>query len=458
MTLRPEAVFLDRAADLRYQVYAQLARQAVCGVTVRDLAVKLHWRYQATYYVVDEILMDLEQLLGRRRPHLRAQLLAADPLPVPLAVYRSYLAQRSLVYQLVDAAIQNPGMAAEAFAKRHFISRSTLNRRLRGCNTWLAQYQLKLRGSRLCFVGAELNVCYFIYDFYWWAHRGTAWPLAAVDQAAVAQQVRALPHCPQSPVGQVQMQLFLAAIKLRAGQRHPPASNPALQALATQLETKAMGRLSKAAVACCELLALTQYQFGQAAVADASLSANVPKTVTAQLLAAVGGQVHPQLAANLLRLVYATWAFAGVPRWAQAPVNVIGTEAMFAALDELPATPAYALFHTHQAALANAAAVLADSRTLVGCAHRQVRVEVAVALDSPGAWQLREFLQVLPGVCQLVPVGSGGDLVITDHQVASPTLRHHPQRQFDWYADALALPAYRQALLTRIKLLRKRSR
>ncbi len=458
MTLRPEAVFLDRAADLRYQVYAQLARQAVCGVTVRDLAVQLHWRYQTTYNVVDEILMDLEQLLGRRRPHLRAQLLAADPLPVPLAVYRAYLAQRSLVYQLVDAAIQNSGMTAETFAKRHFISRSTLNRRLRGCKVWLAQYQLKLRGSRLCFVGAELNVCYFIYDFYWWAHRGTAWPLAAVDQATVARQVQALPHCPPSPVGRVQMQLFLAAIKLRAGQRHLPGSNPALQALATQLDSAAVDHLPKAAVTSCELLALTQLQFDDAAFGTALLLASVPQTVTARLLAAVGGQAPPQLAANLLRLVYATWAFAGVPRWAQAPVNATGAEAMFAALDALPDTPAYALFHTHTPALANAAAVLADPRTIVGCAHRQVRVEVAVALDSPGAWQLREFLQVLPGVCQLVPVGSGGDLVITDHQGASPTLQHHPQRQFDWFADALALPAYRQALLARITLLRKKPR
>lgn len=210
-------IFLAKADELKYQVYMMLARLGVNNVTVSDLSRLLGWRYQLTYNVLQEVLDDLEMIKAQPRVTLRDQLLAAKVLPVSLEAYRSYLARNSLVFQLLMTGIQSPVPSLNRFVDDHYVSISTVMRRLRPANALMtARFGIKFQTTKMNFVGSEANVCYFLFTLMWWAYRNVYWPFPLIDPNTLTPVLDAMALPMSSPLQTAQNRLLLAIVRARA--------------------------------------------------------------------------------------------------------------------------------------------------------------------------------------------------------------------------------------------------
>ncbi|WP_461215270.1 helix-turn-helix domain-containing protein [Lacticaseibacillus sp. GG6-2] len=471
-----ESIFLERGDALKYQVYAVLARHTVRDVSVSDISHLLNWKYQATYNVFDDILEDLQTLVAKPRQKLREQLLAAHELPVSLDAYRSILARRSLTYAAIDYATKDSEPSVQIFTSTHYVSRTTLLRRFRPVNVLLEVYHIKLKLATMRFEGPEVNIRYFLYAFYWWAHRLEYWAFDAIDPQLLDTERKQLSIRAGSPLENKQDQLFLAIIHVRLGHVQRIGDNALLESLATRIAAKQLRRGTLPVHVPVPSAALYNYfelsrprfdasQRGAAVVkAEAALLAYAP----AQELAATFANIirhnslwpvplHADLTTNILRLTFGYALFQGevpIPDDYIDGAREFGYDANVErqcrdAIDALPDTAEYKGYHEGKASLALQVATLATPHLRNQDNGDRIGVEVCVAPDTIGYERLHEFLNTVAWTATVVT--HDGDLVITDHQSPlSPTGQAHPERCFDWYPDALALPSYRRVLTDRI--------
>ncbi len=470
-----ESIFLARGDASKYQVYALLARHTVVDVSVSDISHMLHWKYQATYNVVGEILEDLEEVLAQPHETLRAQLLAARRLPLSLDAYRSYLARRSLAYAAIDYATKDSEPSVQIFTATHYISRTTLLRRLKPVNALLATYHIRLKMATMRFEGAEVNIRYFLYAFYWWAHRLEYWPFAAIDKQQLVAERQQLSIRAASPLEAAQDVLFLAITHVRLGRLQRIGANPMLAELALRIQAQHQhsalpARLPAASATFYQYFELSRPRFDgelrgtDVVQAEAALLASAPAEALAATFVTIirrnglhAAPLAADLTTNILRLTYGYALFGGelpIPDDYVDGAREFGYDAQVerqcqAAIDALPETAPYAGYHHGKASLALQVATLAIPYLRNQDNGDRIGVEVCVAHDTRGYQTLCEFLNTVAWTATIVT--HDGDLVITDRQVPlSATGLTHPERCFDWYPDALALPAYRRVLTAKL--------
>lgn len=459
-------LFLERADGLKYQLYKLLARPHVKDVTISDLANQLHSKYQPTYNVFQELLDDLEQLSGQSRQVARHMLLSTQQLPVSVDVYRSFLVNDALLYRLVDYVVQAPAANLTQFCEQEFISRSTISRKLRALNDCLAEYHIRFRLARFDFVGSELNIRYFLYTMYWWAHRGVAWVFTHIAKDQLNQEAQAMCIEPPEPLADLQRQYFLAVTHLRVGKNHHIAQTAYLTHLAqavadlTPAEANWHPSLNWLDAAAFSFFQVSQPRFDarsrtpedvarEVAVLMDDSAQTVLDALSVALYQPASGDFNDDLYLNLLRVIGGMLAAQGPFPQAQdylgggIKLNTQGiAQQVQQAIANLPQTPVYEPFRADQAFFERVVVRLMGPYHVAADTSRYLHVQLAVDQGLEGYRDLAGFVACVPWVAQV-------DAQQPDLTIACPDSKH-AAGDFLWYPDAFSLGAYRESLIQKL--------
>ncbi|WP_390406444.1 helix-turn-helix domain-containing protein [Lacticaseibacillus jixiensis] len=459
-------LFLERADGLKYQLYKLLARPHIKDVTISDLANELHSKYQPTYNVFQELLDDLEQLSGQPRQDARHMLLSTQQLPVSVDVYRSFLVNHALLYRLVDYVVQAPAASLTQFCEQEFISRSTISRKLRALNECLAQYHIRFRLARFDFVGSELNIRYFLYTMYWWAHRGVAWVFEHIAKDQLCQEAQAMCIQPPEPLADLQRLYFLAVTHLRVGKNHRIVQTPYLKHLAQVVADLMMTQgslhpsLNWLDAAAFSFFQVSQPRFDartrtpedvakEAAVLMDDNAQTVLDALSVALYQPESGDFDDDLYLNLLRVIGGMLAVSGPFPQAQdylgggIKLNTQGiVEQVRQAVAALPQTPVYDPFRTDQAFFEKVVVRLMGPYHVAADATRYLHVDFAVDQGMEGYRELAGFVACVPWVAQV-------DSRQPDLTIVCPDTKHSAD-DFLWYPDAFSLSTYRESLIQKL--------
>ncbi|MFD1485890.1 helix-turn-helix domain-containing protein [Lacticaseibacillus baoqingensis] len=470
-------IFLERADQLKYQLYSLLARPYVTNMTITDLAGLMQAKYQPTYNVFQELLGDLVAITGKRRDVVRKQMLVAAPLPLSLDAYRSYLVQQSLVYRLIDYAVTAAAPSPNQFCEREFISRSTISRKLKPVNNLMAHFGVKLKLAKLAFSGSEMNIRYFLYTVYWWAHRGSFWPFENVTRSTLHEECNQIGIMNERPMTQWQMQYFLAISHLRVGKNHAIVDNPYLDALDQKVVTLHLRAgqprppFTRTDTAFYNFFQISQPRFDmrsrlpeapaqEIAVLTNPASATVVDALCNALYQSASGDIGTDLYLNMLRLVFGYLICGGDFPQAQ---DVIGggvdesapnvVEKVQAVVQTLPTDAAFDVFRQNCDPFAIEIARLATP--YVRRCTRNARVFVKLDVDPAieGYQALTGFLNCVPWVARVSEVQSDEECDVVIGADDSPA-KNLPA-DFTWYANALDLATYRESLIQKLVTIRK---
>lgn len=457
-------LFLERADWLKYQLYAVLARPYVQDVTITDLAVMLNSKYQPTYNVFQELLDDLVDLSGLTRENVRTAMLAGADLPLSLDAYRAILVQNSLVYRMVDYMIKSPSPSPSQFCDQEFVSRSTISRKVKPLNDLLKQYGLKLKLAKFAFVGAEINIRYFLFTMYWWAYRGTQWPFATVDREQLELECQAISIVEDRPLTHIQQLYFLAISHLRVGKQARIKPTDSLKAFDAKLRAQNLRKgtvrppFMPVDVAAFNFFQISQLRFdmrtripetaaGELALLTDPHTSVVIDTLVAGLYQPACGDLNDDLYLNLLRVISGFFIAEGPIPQAQDYVGgpvLTGSPALkqvvSQAVASLPKTKEFEVFRKFEAQFVNIIAPLASPYLEDVSPHRRLQVRLSVDPLSEGFHALMDFVNCVPWVASVS--NATCDLVIGNRD----SLREE-QPDFIWYPDALALSPYRESLI-----------
>lgn len=467
-------------ADLtKLQTYQMFTKHPGESLTVRQLAAFLGWHYQAAYAAVQELAQDLETISGESQFALKTALLKGDGRVLAVDAYRSWLARQNLNYQLVDYALRDPLPSATEFMATHYISRPTLLRRLHRINALGAEYGVVISND-LQFEGAEANIRYCLYAFYWWAHRGQYWPFAATTQAKAHTFAECVSIVAPTTFEATQNDLFIGVIFTRVGKHLDLADSPLLAGLRKRINESgriitnpAPKQIPDEVITLFHYFQLSRPRFdwrkrGQAALRqEVALLADPHCQAVANQLGAVIQQaarhsqaLPPDLCANLLRLTFGYALFNGtlpIPDDYVDGTRGYGYDPAVQAgclqvLADLPNQANNAGYKRGSAMLALQVATLAVPFLRYQDHGDRLLVEVCVPPDSPGYARLVEFLNVVPWTAQRVQ--ARGDLIILDPEATpSLTAQRHPERCYPWWAEAIDMPAYQAGLVAHIMAL-----
>lgn len=157
-----EAIFFEKSDLQKFEMFRTLTVHHSDGLSISDLATKLHLSYQQSYNIFQELLRDLVDLTDDTRAVCKKALNGTTPLKISLDDYRTYLLQDAIAFQFIDYLVQGNRPSLDRFCAERYISRSTLMRKTIPVRNFLADFHLKLSLTKTAFVGDEKQVRLFL--------------------------------------------------------------------------------------------------------------------------------------------------------------------------------------------------------------------------------------------------------------------------------------------------------
>ncbi|MCI2171507.1 helix-turn-helix domain-containing protein [Schleiferilactobacillus perolens] len=189
--------------------------------TINDLAQLLEMSYAKTYNTFQSLLEDIEQINhGHRISHTVATINGND-LGIPVDAYRLFLLKRSVEFQVFDYTVQTAHPNLEAFCAKHFISKSTLLRKIGPLRHFFESFGVNWSTTTLQFRGDEKQIRFVLNVIYWVSFHGQEWPFRHVKMYDVVQMRRALSTRKFDPVTALQLDMFLGVCRMRIATGYP---------------------------------------------------------------------------------------------------------------------------------------------------------------------------------------------------------------------------------------------
>ncbi|MFD1484752.1 helix-turn-helix domain-containing protein [Lacticaseibacillus baoqingensis] len=460
------AIFLEKSDLQKYQLLQTLSALEATGKTIADLSNKLAFSYQRTYNLFQELSQDLAAMRHLAPAKMRQQLLSPGPLAISADHYLYDRLQHALPFLFFDYLVQGHQPSVNRFCAEHFISRSTLNRKLVTLRHFFAQYQIKLSLSRPGLIGPEPQIRLCLQTIYWQATHGETWPFSATPLAALKTQYQALPSGEAYPVF-AQLDLYLIACsRLRIATGHVITALPLAAApVYPVFDSASYPHLSAAQLAAendfFAFYQATNLRLHTTTKQPASLSAWLPEAllVTQYLqqhllqpsdAGYVALHANQRLIANIQRVTARFLAFGGnYPKACDfsMPERITARSQRLAEqlaqwLTTLPKTAPFDLLTQNAASFADAIRFLLAPYLLAAKPPARVNVKVLLAANDILNRQLSGFLDNLffvTRMSELAPL-TDADLVVCDAEMAQTPpvhryLKTHPQALFSWYLD-----------------------
>lgn len=469
-----EMVFLESADLLKYQLYAQLVRVADRELSITDIAREMGTKYQATYSVFQEVINDITDETGKPGKAVRKALLSPGVLPMSLDAYRAVLLKRSLIFQLLDYAMQRNDPQLSVFLDEHFISRSTMTRKLSPVNKFLKRWGLRFRLAQMRFVGPEMSVRYFLFTLYWWGYRGLEWPFDTIRHPDMRAERDALSIMGANMLSRLQDEYFLAINHLRLSKQFRLPEHRFFDHLNLWIDRYAMRRgKAKATVPMNTVAFFNFFQMSVPRFDSASrkpemlamirqlLSTPETTRVVDTLAEAADTLVPPvpdaDLRLNLLRLSFGYLLleapFPQTQEYLMDGVGGPGDQAVEALLrqylEPLLLASRYADHLEQLGGFIHQAGKLLEPYLQANLRTRQVRVQLCLAPEHADYPELCAYINSVSWVAQTTE--EDGDVIVLDDLTEPPAAaKAHPERVVRWVDGAMALRAFREQLVAKI--------
>ncbi|MGX7418267.1 helix-turn-helix domain-containing protein [Carnobacterium gallinarum] len=185
-----ERIFLEKLAYKEYQLYELLINSNIDQIyTTSDLAKKLGYSMNVMAKVIQNLNSRLTNL--GYDPLIavhRKSGLTVGEITLSLDELRASLMKESMIFSFVEYVAFNPDSDVMGFYDSHYISQSTLYRRVKPLLDYLETYQVGISLSQGEFVGDERNIRLFLFCMYWVGIKGVEWPFSMVDHSFVQKQ------------------------------------------------------------------------------------------------------------------------------------------------------------------------------------------------------------------------------------------------------------------------------
>lgn len=192
--------------------------------TINDLAQLLDMSYAKTYNTFQALLEDIDALShGERVSHTVATINGTD-LGIPLDCYRLFLLKRSVEFQVFDYAVQSARPNLESFCAQHFISKSTLLRKIASLRHFFETYNINWSTTTLQLKGDEKQIRFILNSIYWVAFHAQEWPFHTVKHDDVVRMRKDIQTQEFDPVTSLQLDMFLGLCRTRVGTGYPMTS------------------------------------------------------------------------------------------------------------------------------------------------------------------------------------------------------------------------------------------
>lgn len=187
-----ENVFLEKLVYKEYKLYELLINSSENQFyTTSDLAKELGYSMN----VMSRVIQNLNtRLIRHGYEHLihvhRKSGLSVGKLSLSLGEMRAMLMKESLLYLFIDAIAFNQVSDVQEFCEEHYVSTSTLYRRMRPLLDFLETFQISISMSQGKFIGEEKKIRVFLFCMYWISVKGVYWPFHQVDEAFIQNEVK----------------------------------------------------------------------------------------------------------------------------------------------------------------------------------------------------------------------------------------------------------------------------
>lgn len=183
-----EELLFENSSLIKLKIFRSLTKRPSGHYSFQEISEDTQLSYSQITRGLMEIEDDLTNSDSFIPPFIRPNvgvitsgvLLSADQ-------YVELLLKESLPYQFLLATLLYPQMDLETFCQQNFISRSTLSRKMKNMNRFIASYGLKINYQRFCIEGAEDKVRLFYYYFIYLCHHNLSWPLLITKKEAEDQ-------------------------------------------------------------------------------------------------------------------------------------------------------------------------------------------------------------------------------------------------------------------------------
>lgn len=162
-----EEMFFSKADSEKFRMFRVLNTLDDQSFTLNDIGTQMNMSYQKTYNIYQGLLDDM----GLIDPSIKYEKInkkdiTSDSFPVPIDMYRLFLLKESIVFQAFDYAFQTQKPAIDEFCNAHFISKSTLLRKMAPLRKHMKQYGITISTTNLKFEGDERCIRFFLFCIY----------------------------------------------------------------------------------------------------------------------------------------------------------------------------------------------------------------------------------------------------------------------------------------------------
>ena len=218
-----EEIMMDNPTLAKYYLFQYLSSQEPEVIQVNAVAERFQHTYQQTYNLLTEIDFELGQLDATQAPLLiRNGRIDLRKLHVTLDEYRYALLLESLPFQFVLYLLHNEKGTIEDFCQQNFVSRSTVNRKLKKINQYLADYGMRFSYNPVDLLGDERMIRITLFYFTWLGTRGVAWPFSIPKEQVypLADHYIRYFSMANSFMGRQELLYFATIFELRISQNH----------------------------------------------------------------------------------------------------------------------------------------------------------------------------------------------------------------------------------------------
>lgn len=221
-------LMFESSLQTKYELLYLLTQLTPESHPIQSIAKRSELNYQQIASFLTEMNQDFQELNPEQasileihgRVDLTHFLISTDD-------YRYYLLQRSIPFQLISYLLNEPRPTLNQFCETHFVSRSTVFRKIRPLVNFLQSYQMRLTYSPLAIHGDERAIRLTLGYLFWLGIRGIDWPFA-VDMKTLQPlydhfSVRFPLH--HTYLGRKELTFFLAVFYLRI-QHHQLIDSP----------------------------------------------------------------------------------------------------------------------------------------------------------------------------------------------------------------------------------------
>lgn len=217
-----EEVFLDRGSLQKYEMFVALKALDSENFTINTLSEQMEISYQQAYNIFQSLLDDFVKMSESvtKSDENTLKVIANNDFPISQDDYRLFLLKDSYIFNCVNAIVQGNNVKLADFCNEYFISKSTLIRKINPLRKMLKQYGIKISLTQFQFVGDEMNIREFLFQFYWISYHGVEWPFKMVNLSEVKQLYRKLrPELRENPIQRIQDFYMLGVCRARMGKK-----------------------------------------------------------------------------------------------------------------------------------------------------------------------------------------------------------------------------------------------